>query len=108
MKLNSEIRMLKKWLDNNTDLPFFSDLKLKKLGFTFVGSNIYRYALILNKLSKYLNSNKINKCIDFGFYDYEIMDEMYNLLEEFQIDKVISERYLTKVRLVLNTKNHLF
>lgn len=32
-------------------------------------------------------------CIDFGFYDYEIMDEMYNLLTEFKIDKVISERY---------------
>ena len=32
MKLDNEIKMLKKWLDNNTDLPFFSDLKLKKLG----------------------------------------------------------------------------
>ena len=68
MKLDNELTILKKWLDSNTDLPFFSDIKLKKLGFTFVGSNVYRYALILNKLSRYIDVSKSNKYLDFGSY----------------------------------------
>ena len=66
MKLNNEIKILKKWIDKNGDLPFFSDYKLKKLGYTYVHSNVYRYALILNKLSDYIDIN--DKCIDFGSY----------------------------------------
>ena len=51
MELDKELQILGTWLLKNKDLPFFSDIKLKKLGFTFVGSNVYRYALILNILN---------------------------------------------------------
>ena len=81
MHLDKEIKMLKKWLDNNADLPFFSDLKLKKLGFTFVGSNIYRYALILNKLGSYIGSSQINNCIDFGSYPGQLQELIYDIFK---------------------------
>jgi len=76
-KLNCEFEILRKWLQENGDLPFFSDLKLRKLGFTFVGSNIYRYALILNKLKKHLNVKK--KCIDFGSYPGQMQEIIYGV-----------------------------
>jgi SAM-dependent methyltransferase len=81
MHLDKEIKMLKKWLDNNTDLPFFSDLKLKKLGFTFVGSNIYRYALIINKLGSYIGSSQIYNCIDFGSYPGQLQEVIYDIFK---------------------------
>jgi 2-polyprenyl-3-methyl-5-hydroxy-6-metoxy-1,4-benzoquinol methylase len=78
MKLDNEIKIIKKWLDNNADPPFFSDLKLKKLGFTFVGSNVYRYALILNKLSNYIDASKTKKCIDFGSYPGQLQELIFD------------------------------
>jgi len=72
MKLNNEIKILKKWIDKNGDLPFFSDYKLKKLGYTYVHSNVYKYALILNKLSDYIDIN--DKCIDFGSYPGQLQE----------------------------------
>ena len=47
----------------------FSDYKLKKLGYRYVHTNLYRYTLILNKLIDYIGIN--NKCIDFGSYSGE-------------------------------------
>lgn len=78
MKLDNEIKIIKKWLDNNVDPPFFSDLKLKKLGFTFVGSNVYRYALILNKLSNYIEVSNTKKCLDFGSYPGQLQELIFD------------------------------
>jgi 2-polyprenyl-3-methyl-5-hydroxy-6-metoxy-1,4-benzoquinol methylase len=75
MKLDKEFKILKKWLLKNEDLPFFSDYKLKKLGFTFVHSNLYRYALILNKLGKYVDVK--SKCIDFGSYPGQLQEIIF-------------------------------
>ena len=76
MKLNNEIKILKKWIDKNKDLPFFSDYKLKKLGYTFVHSNVYRYALILKKMDEYIDKN--NKCIDFGSYPGQLQEIIFD------------------------------
>jgi len=73
MKINNELKILDGWLKNHKDLPFFSDAKLKKMGFTFVGSNIYRYALILKKLSKYISKYNIH-CLDFGSYPGQLQE----------------------------------
>ena len=54
MNTYKELIILGEWLEKNSDLPFFSDVKLKNLGFTFVGSNVYRYSIILKKLSQYV------------------------------------------------------
>jgi len=79
MKLDQELIVIKKWLDNNGDLPFFSDLKLKKMGYTFVGSNVYRYALILKMLKKY-NSKKKENYLDFGSYPGQLQEIIFNAL----------------------------
>ena len=81
MNINNEFKVLGEWLENNKDLPFFSDLKLKKMGFTFVGSNIYRYALILTKLGKYISNNNIH-CLDFGSYPGQLQEL---ILQEFKV-----------------------
>jgi len=81
MKLDAELKLLKKWLDDKKDPPFFSDLKLKKLGFTFVGSNVYRYALILKILKKYQSSDNQEKCIDFGSYPGQLQEIMFTFLK---------------------------
>jgi SAM-dependent methyltransferase len=80
MKLENEIKILEKWIDKNADLPFFSDYKLKQLGYTFVHSNVYRYALILKKIGEYIDPNYKN--IDFGSFPgqlQEIIFDTYNI-----------------------------
>jgi len=81
MNINNELKVLGEWLENNKDLPFFSDVKLKKMGFTFVGSNIYRYALILTKLGKYIGNNNIH-CLDFGSYPGQLQEL---ILQEYKV-----------------------
>tara|TARA_B100000787_G_scaffold167300_1_gene153815 strand:+ start:776 stop:1693 length:918 start_codon:yes stop_codon:yes gene_type:complete len=81
MKLDLELKFLRKWLKDKTDPPFFSDLKLKKLGFTFVGSNVYRYALILNILKKYKSLDIQEKCIDFGSYPGQLQEIIFTFLK---------------------------
>ena len=81
MELDKELQIIGAWIDKNKDLPFFSDLKLKKLGFTFVGSNVYRYALILNIINKYLDNNISDKYIDFGSYPGQLQELIFSILK---------------------------
>jgi SAM-dependent methyltransferase len=81
MDLDKEFAFLKTWLYDKKDPLFFSDLKLKKLGFTFVGSNVYRYALILNILKKYKSKDIKEKCIDFGSYPGQLQEIIFAFLK---------------------------
>ena len=81
MKLDKEIKLIENWLkNNNQDLPFFSDFKLKKMGFTYVQSLVYRYALVLNFLTKYNSSISSEKCIDFGSYPGQLQELIFETL----------------------------
>ena len=80
MNTYKELIILGEWLEKNSDLPFFSDLKLKSLGFTFVESNVYRYSIILKKLSQYVNNNQ-SRCIDFGSYPGQLQELIFNVFK---------------------------
>jgi hypothetical protein len=82
MNLDQEIKQIEKWLeDNNRDLPFFSDYKLKEMGFTYVQSLVYRYALVLKFFKKYNSFIESEKYIDFGSYPGQLQELIFETLK---------------------------
>ena len=83
-KIKEHLSVLEDYIINNEDLPFFNDQKLKELGFKYMESNAYRYAVTLSYLSKFINNH--SKLIDFGSFPGQLQKLIF---EKFNIKSTL-------------------